>query len=155
MPLHGYSDASWGELKHRKSTTGYCFKSYMNLLSCKTAKQKTVSLSSTDAEYVALSTASQEDIWLKRLLDEFGITNGEGSFVINIDNQGAKYIAEQLETRRPKHIELKYHFIRQQIQDGRIKLKYIESGDQVVNFFTKPLNKIKFVFFKNLLNIEM
>lgn len=154
IPLCGFSDASWGESEDRKSTTGYCFKSYENLLSWKTTKQKTISLSSTEAEYVALSTAAQEGIWLKRLLDEFKITLQIKPFVIYVDNQGVKSIAEQLETKRSKHIDLKYHFIRQQVQEGNIQLQYIQSDDQIADVFTKPLLRTKFYFFRKLLNIE-
>ncbi|GBP10776.1 Copia protein [Eumeta japonica] len=152
--LCGYSDASWGEAEDRKSTTGYCFKSFGNLLSWRATKQKTISLSSTEAEYVALSTAAQEGVWLKRLLNEYEVSSKDEIFDMYVDNQGAKCIAEQLETRRSKHIELKYHFIRQQVQDGKIKLKYIQTDCQLADIFTKPLAKNKFCLFKNLLNIK-
>ncbi|KAG5889496.1 hypothetical protein JTB14_026500 [Gonioctena quinquepunctata] len=71
--LHGYADADWGgDTRDRKSNTGYLFKYSGGLVSWRSKKQDCVSLSSTEAEVIALSEACQEAMWLKQLLKDFG-----------------------------------------------------------------------------------
>ena len=89
-----YADASWAnDLDTRRSTTGYLFKLNGNLISWKSQRQSTVALSSTEAEYMGLSAATQEAIWLKRLLKEFKIYPDE-KVLIHQDNQGAIALAK-------------------------------------------------------------
>lgn len=144
-PLVGYADADWaGDKNDRKSTSGYVFKVFGNTVSWCSRKQPTVSLSSTEAEYIALAGGICEATWLQSLLTEMGIDCG-GATVIYEDNQSCIKVAEEpKEHKRMKHIDVKYNFIRDSISCGKIKLKYIPTGDQIADIMTKGLNRAGF-----------
>lgn len=150
----GYCDADWGtDNVDRKSISGYCFLLYNNIVSWCTQKQKTVSLSSAEAEYMALSLACCEAVWFKGLLFDMGIECK--TLTICEDNQSCIHIAKNREnSRRVKHIDIKHHFIRDLIEEGQIILRYVQSSKQLSDIFTKALCKPKFEYLRNLLNIK-
>jgi len=142
--LIGYSDASYApNADDRKSTSGYIFIKNGGAISWRSKKQPIVSLSSMESEYIALSSAVKEGIWLKRLeLDIF--PNLEKSFVILEDNQSAiKTAKNEIHNERSKHIDVQYHFIRECVNNGRISLKYCPTEKMVADAFTKPLCRVK------------
>lgn len=153
-PLVGYVDADWaGDKNDRKSTSGYVFKIFGNTVSWCSRNQQTVSLSSTEAEYVALASGICEATWLQSLLIELGITFGEAT-IIHEDNQSCIRVAEEpKEHKRMKHIDVKYNFIRDSIASGKFKLKYIPTGDQIADIMTKGLNRN--VFEKHRANLDL
>ena len=107
-------------------------------------KQATVALSTTEAEYVALSTATQEAIWLRRLLTDVGGPLEE-PIVINEDNQGAIAMAKNpVGHARTKHIDIRYHFVREGVQNGAIFLNYVATDEMIADILTKPLPKHPF-----------
>lgn len=142
--LNGYSDASWGECRiDRKSNSGYIFQLNGGTVSWCCRKQKTVALSSTEAEYIAMAEACQEVIWLRRLCNEFGIQNNDAT-ELRVDNQSCmKMVDNQKFSNRTKHIDIKYHFIQNIKEEGIVNLKYCESEKNVADVLTKPLNSIK------------
>ena len=90
----GYSDADWaGDLATRHSTSGYVFQIQSNTVSWSSKRQASVSKSSTEAEYIALSGATQEPIWMRRLLTDIGIEQAEPSTIFE-DNQGVIELAK-------------------------------------------------------------
>ena len=109
--LIGYADADWAGDKDRKSTSGFLFKVYGGLVCWSTRKQSTVALSSTEAEYVALASASMELTWMQNLLADFGIIIGD-PIVIFEDNQSCIHLLNKWEHRRLKHIAVKYNYVR-------------------------------------------
>lgn len=123
--LIGYTDADWGgDQDDRKSTFGYVFKVYGNIVSWTSRKQSTVNLSSTEAEYVALTEAVCEAKWIRQLLTELGIGCNVPT-QISEDNQSCIKIAEEPRGhKRMKHIDIKYNFIRDVIANGEIQIKY-------------------------------
>lgn len=142
--LFGYSDASYApNSDDRKSTSGYIFVKNGGAVSWRSKKQPIVSLSSMESEYIALADATKEGIWLKRLeLDIF--PNMEKSILIYEDNQSAiKTAKNEIHNERSKHIDVRYHFIRECVNDGRIILKYCPTEKMVADAFTKPLNRVK------------
>ena len=143
--LIGYSDADWaGDMDDRHSTSGNVFLLAKGAVSWLSKKQATVALSTTEAEYVALSTATQEAIWLRRLLADVGKPLEE-PIVINEDNQGAIAMAKNpVGHARTKHIDIRYHFVREGVQDGAIILKYVATGEMIADILTKPLPKCTF-----------
>lgn len=153
-PLIGYADADWGNDKNdRKSISGYVFKVFGNTVSWSSKKQPTVSQSSTEAEYVALAYAMNEGLWLRILLKELNIDCANAT-VIYEDNTSCKSIAEEpKENKRMKHIDIKYHFIRDEIEKGKFKLCYIQSSDQLADVMTKGLNRKWFV--KHRANLDL
>ena len=126
--MERFSDADWsGDLDDRKSTSGYVFMMSGAAISWNSKKQSCVALSTAEAEYVALSQASQESIWLQRLLMEMGqeISNAT---TINEDNQSAMAMAMAKNPQfhgRAKHIDMKYHYVRELVKSNKIELKNI------------------------------
>lgn len=101
--LIGFADADWAGDKDRKSTTGFFFKVFGSVICWSTRKQTTVALSSTEAEYVALASASMKLVWLKNLLADLGIKFSK-PIVIYEDNQSVIHLLDKWEHGRLKHI---------------------------------------------------
>jgi hypothetical protein len=137
----------------RKSTSGCCFNLGSGAISWFSRKQKSVALSSAEAEYMAASLASFEAIWLQKLL--MGLFDQVlDTTVIHCDNQSCIKLFENLVFYdRPKHIEIRYHFIRDCVQKGFVKLQYVPTGEQIADILTKPLVKGKFVYFRDKLGV--
>lgn len=142
----GFSDSDWaGDVKDRKSTSGYCFSLNGGLISWRSSKQSCVALSTAEAEYIALAGAAQEAIWLSRLLTDLNC-DIELPMTINEDNQAAISIAKNPRDHpRTKHISIKYHFIRDKVCNSEIDLKYCPTADMLADIFTKGLSAEKFV----------
>ena len=155
LKLTGFCDADWGMSEDRKSITGYVFmlSEFGPLISYKTKKQSSVALSSCEAEYMALTAATQEAKFLNQLLADMTGVKPPGPTTIFEDNQGAIALAKNpVQHQRSKHIDIKYHYIRQEIQNNSIVLKYIPSKDNFADVFTKPSSKVKldrFIFLKS------
>ena len=119
-------------------------------MSGKSFVQRCVALSTCEAEYVALASATREAVWLRRLLRELG-TNQE-SVIIHKDNQGAIALASNaVVNQRSKHIDVRYHFVRDCVLAGEVQLNYLPTNDMVADLFTKPLAKVRFLLLCALL----
>ena len=114
--LIGYSDANWaGDLDDRKSTSGYVFKMSGAAISWMSKKQTCVALSTAEAEYMALSMAAQESIWLECLLSNMEKKSDE-PVVIYEENQSTICMATNPKFHgRAKHIDIKHHYVRDQV----------------------------------------
>uniref|UniRef100_A0AAV1TX81 Reverse transcriptase Ty1/copia-type domain-containing protein n=2 Tax=Peronospora matthiolae TaxID=2874970 RepID=A0AAV1TX81_9STRA len=139
-----YSDADWaGDLTDRKSTSGYTFMLLGAPVSWGSKKQPSVSLSTTEAEYIALSLAIQEGKWIHGLLCEIVMAaNEEGpELMIHEDNQSCiKMTKNPVNHGRAKHIDIKYHHIRDEVKRGEVKLKYCETAVMLADIMTKGLH---------------
>ncbi|KAE8992242.1 Retrovirus-related Pol polyprotein from transposon TNT 1-94 [Phytophthora rubi] len=139
--LEAYSDADWaGNRDDRRSVSG------MLLMLCgapvvwRSMFQKTVALSSTEAEYMALSDCVKECVWIRRLLKEIGAEQ-VGATVIYEDNQGAMALAKNVGYQaRTKHIDIRYHFIRKKVVSNEVELEYVDTKNQLADFMTKGLS---------------
>lgn len=140
----GYSDADWaGDKNGRKSTYGYVFKVGGGAIAWKSQLQKSVALSTTEAEYVGLSEAMKELMWLKKVYLDLGIHYKVP--LLYGDNTGSlNYADNQDEHGRLKHIDIRYHFIRDVIQSGLARLEYMPTDLMVADTLTKQLTKEKF-----------
>ena len=108
-------------------------------ISWKSKKQATVAKSTTEAEYIALSAAVSEGIWLRRVLSELGFSQKRATCIFE-DNRGAICLAKNSKHHdRTKHIDVSHHFIREKFQSGEIDLKPIETANQIAYIFTKSL----------------
>lgn len=137
----GFSDADWGGANDRHSTSGYVFQMSNGPISWKSQKQSTVALSSCEAEYIAMSTATQEAIWYYNLQKEL---KQENSINLFCDNQSAMITAENnAYSPRCKHIDIRYHFIRDIIQKGIVVPEYVSTNKQTADVLTKGLQPIK------------
>ena len=152
--LKGFTDADWaGDISTRKSTSGYVFKICGGFISWRSNKQSTVALSTTEAEYIALTSAAQEAVWLRALLKDLGFEQ-ESPTVISEDNQSAIAIAKNYKvTARTKHIDVRYHFIKELIDKYFITILYCPTEEMIADIMTKGLVKQKFDYFRDMLNI--
>jgi hypothetical protein len=152
--LVGYIDSDCaGCAANRKITSGCCFSLGSALVSWFSWKQKSVALSSAEAEYMAANQASCEAIWLRKML--VGLFGQEMSpTVIHCDNQSCIKLSENLVFHdRSKHIEIRYHFIHDWVQRGVVQLQYISTYDQVADILTKALPWGKHVFFRDKMGL--
>ena len=150
LKLTGFCDSDWGaSIKDRRSITGYNFQLSESgpLISWKSKKHQTVALSTCEAEYISLANAVQESKFLKQLCNDMNIVVDD--VLIHVDNQGTINLAKNpVNHQRSKHIDIKYHFIRSEIQSGTVKLEYVPTEDNVADIFTKPDTRAKLEKFK-------
>jgi hypothetical protein len=142
LELIGYSDSDWGSSVDRHSISGYCFKLCESgtIISWRSQKQKVIALSTCEAEYIALASATQEAKFLKLLFAEMIGTDPKGT--LYVDNQGAIALAKNpVFHKRSKHIDIKYHFVRCEVQKGLIQLVYTPSECNIADVFTKAFPK--------------
>ena len=136
----GYSDADWaGDVQDKRSTFGNVFLLGGGAITWSSRKQSSVALSTVEAEYMALSVATQEAIWLQHLQEELGVTN-TGPTLIYEDNQGAISMAKNpVFHKRTKHVQIRYHFVREAVEQGTITLEYCRTDEMLADSFTKAL----------------
>ena len=144
ITLEGYCDSDWAADKDtRRSVTGYVFTINGDPISWQSKLQPTVALSTTEAEYMAVGAAVQEAIFLKRLLASLGFKQ-QGATVIYVDNSGCIAMSKNpVFHKRTKHIDIRWHFIRETTERGDVKLEYIPTGEQLADPLTKALPKGK------------
>jgi hypothetical protein len=152
--LHGFTDSDWmGSVVDRKSTSGYCFSLGSAMISWSSRKQGSVAQSTAEAEYIAASAAGREAVWLRKLLSDLFRSELEPT-VIHCDNQSCIKLTENpVFHDRSKHIEMRYHYIRDMIQKKVLSLQYVPTAEQTADIFTKPLPLIKFVHFRDKLGV--
>ena len=154
LELSAYSDADWaGDSSDRKSITGFCVFLGDSLISWKSKKQQVVSRSSTEAEYRAMASTTNEIVWLRWLLADMGVTFS-GPTPLYCDNKSAIQIAHNsVFHERTKHIEIDCHTTRQQLDRGTISLPFVTSSLQLADFFTKSQTVQRFRFFVGKLSM--
>ena len=156
--LHGYSDSNHG-LDHEKrlSTSAYIFYLAGGPISWSAKRQKALALSTTDAEYYGMCNAAREAAWLRTLFSCLGYSGDDAKCVqIMGDNTSAIALAENPEFHaRTKHIELQWHYVRDQQTRCLIDLQYIPTKEMVADGMTKPLEKIKHQEFLRLMNLRV
>ncbi|KAL0300076.1 UNVERIFIED_CONTAM: Retrovirus-related Pol polyprotein from transposon RE2 [Sesamum calycinum] len=123
--LVGYTDSDWaGSVDDMKSTSGYTFSLGSGIFTWASKKQATVAQSSAEAEYIAAAATSNHAIWLRRILEDIGEKQEEPT-TIYCDNKSAIAITKNpVQHSRTKHIDIKYHSLREATTRGEIELKY-------------------------------
>jgi hypothetical protein len=142
--LMGYSDSDWGgDRVTRRSTTAFVFMVGGTAVSWTSKLQQTVAKSSCEAEYMALCSAVSEAIYLRGLLGELGAGTAE-PVIIRVDNQGAIQLAHNpAHHRLTKHIDIQYHFIRERIGTGDVRLEWVPTANQLADLLTKALPVVR------------
>lgn len=147
MKLCGFTDANWvGSLTDRKSTSGGVFSIGSTSVSWYSRKQRSVALSSAETKYMVASLAACEAIWMRKILDGlFGFHLDPT--MIYCDNQSCiKLSANPVFHDRYKHIDIRYHHIRDCVQRRIMLLSYIPMEDQDVDILMKALTRSKFEY---------
>lgn len=141
--LEVYCDASFAPEEHdRKSRSGWLVLINGTPVSWKSGLQPIIAHSTAEAEYIAMSDAIREATFVRRLLQELGFDSGP--ITVHEDNTTTKIMAEEIATKRSKHIEVRYHHVRHLVSDGTIKIKYCPTADQLADALTKALPKDTF-----------
>jgi hypothetical protein len=144
--LIGFNDSDMaGDVDDRKSTSGTLFMLGGNPVTWQSQKQKVVALSSCEAEYVAASTAACQGVWLQRLLRDL-VKKNYGTMTIFIDNKSAIQLCKNpVFHDRTKHIEVRFHYIRECVEAGKLDVDYISTNEQLGDIHTKPLGRTRFL----------
>lgn len=145
ISLIGYTDADYArDIESRRSTTGYAFKIGDGVVTWKSQRQKTVALSTTEAEYMAVCDGAKEAVWLRQLLKDIGCEQ-VGATQLFVDNQSAIRLVRNPEMHhKTKHIDVRLHFIRNLNEENVIDVEYIQTEKQLADCFTKPLSTSTF-----------
>lgn len=146
LNVEGYSDADWaGDTDSRRSTSGYIFMVCGAPYSWNSKLQRVVAMSSSEAELIALTAATKEAIWVRKLLRDLDQDCKEPT-LIHEDNQGAIAIATNSRglSSRTKHVATRYLFVRHHIDDGEIIVEYLSTIDMLADICTKPCERLVF-----------
>ena len=154
--LVGYTDADWANnCTNHHSISGYTFLYARGVVSWMSKQQSTIAMSSTHAEYIAAAEAVKELVWLHHLLTKLQ-EDVLGSMVLHSDNCTADLLARNpVNHAMTKHIDIRYHYIRECIADGSVMLKLIRMNDMAANILTKSVVNTKHEHFCLMLGMEM
>ncbi|GJU02467.1 putative RNA-directed DNA polymerase [Tanacetum coccineum] len=141
--LVGFTDSDMaGNKDNMKSTSGYLMTFAGGAVSWQSRLQKCVALSTTEAEYMAATEACKELLWLKRFLQELGFK--QQRYAVLCDNQSAIHLAKNsMFHKRTKHIDIRYHWIRDAIEDGMFELNKVHTDDNASDMLTKAVAREK------------
>jgi hypothetical protein len=132
---------------------GYCFSVGGAVFTWSSRRQKTVTNSSCEAEYIALSEASREALWLRQFLREIHFLK-PGPTTVLCDNNGAKSLSsDPTHHSRSKHIDVRHHFVRERVEDGSIAVWRVPGHDNVADIFTKALPRPDFTRLRPFLGL--
>ncbi len=152
LQVHGYTDVDWvGNVSNRRSTSGFMFSFGSGAISWSSKKQPTVGLSNTEAEYRGVAITACEVVWLQKLLSG---QLEDAPVVIYCDNINSILLANNLVYHaRTKHIEVHYHFIRENVIAKEIDLIHVSIEDQVADIFSKALGTDKLKKFRKMFGV--
>lgn len=152
--LVGFTDSDYaGCVDDRKSTSGYAFILGEGAVAWCSRKQPIVTLSTTEAEFVAVAACAWQLVWMKRVLQKIGY-NGSASPVIYYDNSSTiKLSRNPVMHGKSKHIDVRFHFLRNLVNEGALQLSFCGTQQQVSDIFTKPIKLEAFLEFINKLGV--
>jgi hypothetical protein len=151
----GYSDADHGGCKDtRKSVGAFAFLLGVGAVSWRSRRQKTVATSSMEAEYMALSQAAKEAIWLRHLLARIGFPQTQPT-TLYADNQGSMALASNpVHHDRSKHIDIQHHYIREVVAEKKVVLQYCATQAMAADVLTKSLPRDRHCQFVQILGMH-
>ena len=155
VTAEAYTDADWGSnTDDRRSVSGVMVMIGKAPVVFKSKYQRTVALSSAEAEYMALSLCTQEVLWVRSMLKDMGQEQKGGTLVWE-DNQGAIALACNAGYHaRTKHVDIRHHFIRENVECGSIKVDYIDTKHQLADMLTKGLGTKTLKFLREATGID-
>ncbi|CAM8981023.1 unnamed protein product [Rhodiola kirilowii] len=153
--LIGFTDSDYaGDVNDRKSTSGFVFMMGSGAVSWSSKKQQIVSLSTTEAEFIAGASCACQAVWLRRILGELKFPQVEATAIYCDNNSAIKLSKNPVLHGRSKHIDVRYHFLRDLTKDGIVELMHCKSEDQIADILTKPLKIATFVKLRGLLGMR-
>jgi len=140
--LVGFVDSDYaGDVDDRKSTSGFVFMLGGGAIAWASKKQPIVTLSTTEAEFVSAAFGACEAIWLRNVLEEIGCRQEEGTLVFCDNSSTIKLSRNPVLHGRSKHIHVRYHFLRELVKEGTIRLDYCATADQIADIMTKAVKR--------------
>ncbi|KAJ8576495.1 hypothetical protein ON010_g2714 [Phytophthora cinnamomi] len=156
ISLEGFCDADWANcVDTRRSVTGYVFLMNGGAISWRSKKQPTVAASTAEAEYISLSEATKEILWLRMIFADLKLRYViDRGIRLHVDNQGAIAIAKNQETsQRSKHIDVRFRFVHEHVDKEEMILTYHKTEEMTVDTLTKALDRVKFEKFRTAMGI--
>ena len=152
--LVGFADADYaGDKDNRRSTSGYTFTlshgDDVNTIDWKAKQQDVVALSSAESELISACSATQSAVYIRQLLTDLGFKQDEPTVIME-DNQACIAMSNNPIThKRTKHIDIRYHFVREKVESKEVELVYIPTQHQLADILTKPLSNIRLAMIRN------
>ncbi|CBF79105.1 hypothetical protein AN7090.2 [Aspergillus nidulans FGSC A4] len=158
-PPKAFSDSDWGgpHTKARRSVGGYVFKLAGGPIAWQSKRQTCVATSSNEAEYIAASEASREAYWIREIMKDLRLFDDQHApgIPLHMDNKGAIDLTmSDIQTKRSKHIDIRYHYTRDMVDQGIIHIKQIPTAEMVADGCTKPLGSEAHSHFIRLLGLR-
>ena len=136
----------------RRSTAGFIFFLAGGPISWKSKKQPVVATSSTESEFMAVSGAAKEAIWLRHLLSDVGLVCGDSTHILEDNEACIRLCKAHIESQRTKHFDVQYKFTRERVMKTKeIDLVYCHTDDMIADALTKPLSRPKFEMFRDMM----
>eukprot|EP00253_Pinus_taeda_P029123 PITA_29123 len=152
--LVGYTDSDWvGSIDDRKSTSGYVFHMGSGAISWASKKQSIVALSIAEAEYVAATSAACQAVWMRRMLRSLGQEKAKATMIFCDNSSTIALSKNSVFHKRTKHIDTRFHYIREFVSNGEIILQHCRTLEQVADILTKPLDQNSFEFLRKCLGM--
>ncbi len=155
LKFKGLSDADFANsIDDRKSIGGILVNLWNSPIAWTSKIQPTVALSTTEAEYMALCKLTQEVFYFRKLCKEMKLNIKEPITMMEDNNSCIKIAQNDEFHQRTKHIDVKYHFIREALEKGIVEIKRVDSKENIADIFTKPLARVQFEKLRNLLRVR-
>eukprot|EP00253_Pinus_taeda_P034735 PITA_34735 len=153
LDIRGFVDVEWaGDLDQKRSTSRYVFNLFGGAVSWMSKKQFVVALSTTEVEYMAVTHASKEVVWLQRLCSSMGLVHG--AIRIDCDSQNAIFLAKNPAYHsKTNHIDVQYHFVRDMIEDKKVLLVKVDTFHNTIDALTKSVSSEKFSWCRETIGV--
>lgn len=152
--LIAYTDSDYArDLDDRKSTSGYVFMLSSGAVSWSSKKQPIVSLSTTEAEFITATSCACQAIWLRRILEALKNVQHDSTTIYCDNSSAIKLSKNPVMHGRCKHIDVRFHFLRELTKDGIVEMVHCSTQEQVADIMTKPLKLDAFLKMRDLLGV--
>ncbi|KAG6396851.1 hypothetical protein SASPL_143008 [Salvia splendens] len=149
-----YTDSDYaGDVDNRRSTSGYAFLLSGGAVAWASKKQPVVTLSTTEAEFIAAAYCACQCVWMRRILEEFGLMQSGCTTILCDNNSTIKLSRNPILHGRSKHIDVRFHFLRDLTKNEVVKLVHCGTNDQIADILTKPLKLEAFVRLREKLGV--
>jgi len=138
--LFAYTDSDYtGDLEDRKSTSGFLFLLSAGAISWSSKKQLVITLSTTEAEFIVVASCACQTVWLRRMLEKLNHVSTRTTMIYCDNSSNIKLSKNPVMHGRSKHIDVRFHFLRDLTRDGVVTLLHCHSQEQLADIMTKPL----------------